>query len=131
MGGTSVIKVIPIEGGLIVNGERQKKFEEILSEITIAMELSELRSNAKNNTNGFTELRKVTCVKGKYPERLLDLWELFHESRGSENDHPDIFDDDQLYIVLELANGGKDMESFVFSNAQQAYALVTQVKNPR
>ncbi|GJQ69466.1 Haspin [Trypoxylus dichotomus] len=126
-GGTSVIKVIPIEGSLIVNSERQKKFEEILSEITIAMELSDLRSNARNSTNCFNEMRKATCVQGRYPERLLELWELYEESRGSENDHPEMFDADQLYIVLELANGGSDMESFVFNNAQQAYALVTQV----
>lgn len=36
-GGTSVMKIIPIEGTLIVNGDRQKKFEEILSEMIIAM----------------------------------------------------------------------------------------------
>lgn len=35
-GGTSVLKIIPIEGSLIVNGEKQKKFNEILSEIIIA-----------------------------------------------------------------------------------------------
>lgn len=33
----SVLKVIPIEGEVVVNGEPQKKFEEILSEIVIAM----------------------------------------------------------------------------------------------
>lgn len=33
----SVLKVIPIEGEACVNGEPQKKFEEILSEIVIAM----------------------------------------------------------------------------------------------
>ncbi|KAI4457416.1 interleukin-1 receptor-associated kinase [Holotrichia oblita] len=126
-GGTSVIKVIPIEGSPIVNGEHQKKFDEILSEITIAMELSDLRTNARNRTSCYSELRKVTCVRGKYPERLVELWELWEESRGSDNDHPEIFDEDQLYIVLELANGGNDMESFVFDNAQQAYALVTQI----
>lgn len=32
----SVIKVIPIEGEKLVNGEPQKKFNEILSEIVIA-----------------------------------------------------------------------------------------------
>lgn len=37
IGGTSVMKIIPIEGNLIVNGDRQKKFEEILSEIVIAV----------------------------------------------------------------------------------------------
>lgn len=36
-GGTSVIKIIPIEGDQMVNGERQKTFEEVLSEIIIAM----------------------------------------------------------------------------------------------
>lgn len=36
-GGTSVMKIMPIEGDLIVNGEHQKKYEEILSEIVIAM----------------------------------------------------------------------------------------------
>lgn len=68
-------------------------------------------------------------MRGKYPDRLIELWELWEESRGSDNDHPEIFDEDQLYVVLELANGGNDMESFVFKNAQQAYALVTQVFN--
>lgn len=33
----SVIKIIPIEGSEYVNGEPQKKFHEILSEIVIAM----------------------------------------------------------------------------------------------
>lgn len=31
-----VMKIIPIEGNLVVNGEHQKKFEEIISEIIIA-----------------------------------------------------------------------------------------------
>lgn len=35
-GSTSVMKIIPIEGVQMVNGEKQKKFEEILSEIVIA-----------------------------------------------------------------------------------------------
>lgn len=30
------MKIIPIEGDQMVNGEKQKKFEEILSEIIIA-----------------------------------------------------------------------------------------------
>lgn len=31
-----VMKVIPLEGDMLVNGEQQKKFEEIISEIVIA-----------------------------------------------------------------------------------------------
>jgi hypothetical protein len=32
----SVIKIIPVEGDKIINGDRQKKYEEIVSEIIIA-----------------------------------------------------------------------------------------------
>lgn len=35
--GPAVLKVIPIEGELLVNDEPQKKFSEILSEIVISM----------------------------------------------------------------------------------------------
>lgn len=72
-------------------------------------------------------MQSVRCVQGRYPERLLELWELYNDNRISENDCPDIFTDDQLFIVLELANGGKDLESFVFVNAQQTYAIFEQV----
>nr|CAH7736836.1 unnamed protein product [Callosobruchus chinensis] len=126
-GGTSVIKIIPIEGSLIVNGERQKKYEEILSEIVISMELSKLRNNTVNSTSGFTELQEVKCIQGCYPERLLDLWNLYDETKGSENECPDCFTEDQLYIVLQLGDAGKDLESFVFANAQQALAMFKQV----
>ncbi|KAJ8941061.1 hypothetical protein NQ318_006835 [Aromia moschata] len=126
-GGTSVMKVIPIEGDLIVNGERQKKFEEIFSEIIIAQELSNLRNGQQNTTSGFSEVQKVQCVQGRYPEKLLYLWDLYDETRGSENDSPEIFGDEQLYIVLQLANGGQDLEAFVFNNSVQAYMMFQQV----
>ena len=35
--GATVLKVMPIEGDFLVNGEPQKKFEEILSEIVISL----------------------------------------------------------------------------------------------
>lgn len=126
-GGTTVMKIIPIEGDRIVNGERQKKFEEILSEIIISMELSNLRRKKKNHTSAFPEVQKVQCVQGVYPERLLDMWDLYAEVKGTENDCPDIFDETQLYIVLELANAGTDLEAFVFNNAKQAFSMFQQV----
>lgn len=36
-GDTTVMKVVPIEGEQLINGEKQKKYEEILSEILISM----------------------------------------------------------------------------------------------
>lgn len=124
-----VLKIIPIEGDLIVNGGPQKRFSEILSEIVIAEELSALSNGKENKTDGFVRIKRVHCVKGAYPQHLLDAWEIYNDSslRGSENDNPDIFDEDQLYIVFEQYNAGIDLEAFVFKNAEEAFSLFIQV----
>lgn len=123
-----VLKIIPIEGSLEVNGELQKKFDEILSEIVIALQLSSLRHDKEYMTSSFTEVVKVRCVQGRYPDHLIDLWELYRDNYQTENDHPEIFTDDQLYIVFELANGGQDLEAFQFTNALQAKSAFQQVR---
>ena len=124
-----VLKIIPIEGDLLVNGESQKRFDEILQEIVISLELSALRNGKDNATDGFVNVKRVTCVQGAYPEHLIDEWELYRDNRteGSDNDHPEIFPDDQLYVVFELCNGGKDLEAFVFNNAAEAQSVFLQV----
>lgn len=122
-----VLKIIPIEGHQEINGEPQKQFGEILSEIVIAMELSALRTGKDYQTSGFVEVLNVRCVEGRYPEHLLNLWDLYRENFGTENDSPEIFEDDQLYIVLELANAGQDLEAFQFSNAQESLSAYHQV----
>lgn len=121
-----VLKIIPIEGNLEVNGEPQKKFDEILSEIVIALQLSSLRNDKDYMTSSFAEVIQVRCVQGRYPNHLIDLWELYRDNYQTENDHPEIFDDDQLYIVFELANGGQDLEAFQFTNALQAKSTFQQ-----
>ncbi|KAJ8723521.1 hypothetical protein PYW08_003433 [Mythimna loreyi] len=147
-GRARVLKIVPIAGTLKVNGESQKDFHEIISEIVIAMELSALRApiaeinrhfdegkdvesldlhDIENATDVFNEVLAVRCVYGSYPARLLDLWDLYDECKGSENDNPAILPADQQFIVLELANAGQDLESYQFNNAEQAYALFMQV----
>lgn len=39
----AVFKIVPLEGSLLVNGEVQKRAEEILAEVAIALTLSRLR----------------------------------------------------------------------------------------
>lgn len=39
-----------------------------------------------------------------------------------------MFGDNQLYIALELGDGGQDLEAFVFQNASEAYISFIQVK---
>ncbi|XP_018784167.1 PREDICTED: putative serine/threonine-protein kinase haspin homolog [Bactrocera latifrons] len=126
---STVMKVIPIEGNIDVNGEKQKTFEQILPEVVISVELANLRTdvNSANFTCGFVNVRKVTCIKGQYPQHFIKLWEIFDKDKGSENDHPDIFDDTQIYIVLELEFCGRDLESFQFQNAEQTYGALLQI----
>ncbi|KAJ6648306.1 Serine/threonine-protein kinase haspin like [Pseudolycoriella hygida] len=121
-----VLKIIPIEGTLEVNGEPQKKFDEVLSEIVIALQLSSLRNDKEYMTSSFAEVIQVRCVQGRYPNHLIDLWELYRDNYQTENDHPEAFKDDQLYIVFELGNGGQDLEAFQFSNALQAKSAFQQ-----
>ncbi|XP_011705185.1 PREDICTED: uncharacterized protein LOC105460437 isoform X2 [Wasmannia auropunctata] len=125
-GKKSVIKIIPIENEQLVNGEQQKKFNEILSEIVIAKELDNLRLNDTYKTNGFVEVKNISCIIGKYPEKLIELWNIYDNNKTSDNDCPSMFGENQLYIALELSHGGEDLEAFVFQTAEEAYALFLQ-----
>ncbi|XP_055921436.1 serine/threonine-protein kinase haspin homolog [Eupeodes corollae] len=123
----TVIKIIPIEGEISVNGEPQKTFETILPEVLITSELSKLRNTKSFATTGFVFLKNVRSFRGKYPDHLIELWELYEKNNGSENDHPEVFKNDQLYVSLEIAYGGKDLEGYVFRNSEQAYSIFLQV----
>ncbi|XP_032689218.1 uncharacterized protein LOC116852706 [Odontomachus brunneus] len=122
----SVIKIIPIEGEAVVNGEPQKKFSEILSEIVIAEELHNLRSHSTYRTSAFVEVRSIKCIIGKYPKKLVKLWNIYDDDKTSDNDCPSMFGENQLYIALELGHGGKDLEAFIFQTAEEAYTLFLQ-----
>lgn len=123
-----VLKIIPIEGELLVTGEPQKKFDEILPEIVIAKELSDLRNGRENSTAGFANLIRVRCVRGAYPEHLIESWQLFGDAYGTENDDPEVFGDEQLFIVLEQEYAGLDLEAFKLRNAVQAFSVLHQVR---
>lgn len=124
-----VLKIIPIEGDIEINGAQQKRFDEILQEVIISQELSALRNKNTNRTAGFVEVLNVRLIEGRYPAHLLDLWNLYDQYRGSDNDSPDVFGDHQLYVVFELANSGIDLEAFEFKNADQAFSAFKQVSN--
>lgn len=57
----TVLKIIPIEGKELVNGEVQKTFEQILPEVIISMELCGLNDKHRktNITSGYVNLQRV------------------------------------------------------------------------
>ncbi|XP_009571886.1 PREDICTED: serine/threonine-protein kinase haspin, partial [Fulmarus glacialis] len=127
--GPVALKIIPIEGTERVNGEAQKSFGEILPEIIISKELSLLSEESVNRTVGFISLYSVHCVQGAYPQYLLEAWDKYHEVTGSENDRPDLFGDEQLFMVLEFEFGGSDLENMRnrFSSVASAKSILHQV----
>lgn len=54
-----VLKIIPIEGSIEINGEKQKSFAEILPEIIITKKMSSLQACENNCTIGFVNIHKV------------------------------------------------------------------------
>lgn len=123
-----VLKIIPIEGAREVNGSQQKKFDEILQEVIISQELSALRNDHEHRTAGFVEVLSTRVVEGRYPAHLCALWKEYRDNRGTENDDPEeVFGDDQLYVVFELAHCGLDLEAFHFKNAEQTFSVFKQV----
>lgn len=124
----TIVKIIPIEGEVNINSEKQKKMFEVYSEIVIATELNKLwyKSNL-NQTSSFCKLKRVSCVQGKYPSILINYWQQYDKDKGSDNDNPDILPEDQMFMILEMENGGIDVENFIFNSAHQSLFAFLQI----
>lgn len=120
-------KIVPIEGDIIINGEQQKSFQEIMPEMLISLELSVLLQSSKNVSPNFIQVNRISCVSGIYPEKLLHCWDQYAEIKGTENDRPDCFPPNQLYIIFEFAYGGMDLESVKLKNIIEAKSIFQQV----
>ncbi|XP_050785626.1 serine/threonine-protein kinase haspin [Gopherus flavomarginatus] len=127
--GAVALKIIPVEGTERINGEAQKSFSEILPEMIISKELSLLSQEVENRTVGFIDLYSVHCVQGSYPKHLLKAWDKYHELNGSENDRPNLFGEQQLFMVLEFEFGGSNLENMrkQLNSVATAKSLLHQV----
>ncbi|VDP89966.1 unnamed protein product [Echinostoma caproni] len=52
------VKVVPVEGSVQFNGDSQKSYNEVLSEVIITKELTALGYGLQNQTEGFVQLKK-------------------------------------------------------------------------
>ncbi|KAF2307342.1 hypothetical protein GH714_026480 [Hevea brasiliensis] len=128
--GNTVCKIVPIDGDLKVNGEVQKKSEELLEEVVLSQTLNLLRGHdgdAHNASTTFIKTLDLRVCEGPYDNALIRAWEDWDDKNGSENDHPGEFPEKQRYVVFVLQHGGKDLESFVLLNFDEARGLLVQV----
>ncbi|XP_010501394.1 PREDICTED: serine/threonine-protein kinase haspin homolog [Camelina sativa] len=127
--GSSVCKIVPIDGDLRVNGEVQKRADELHEEVILSWTLNQLRefeTEAQNSCPAFIKTQDIKVCQGPYDPILIKAWEEWDNLHGSENDHPD-FPEKQCYVMFVLEHGGKDLESFVLLNFDEARSLLVQV----
>lgn len=118
-GNDIVIKIIPLN---MSDNSEEDMFSQILPELVISSAFSCLKSS-----HNFIHMIKATCARGLFPNKLIDEWDLFAQQKLSENEDPRIYDKNQFYIVLQLANGGTDLETYKFKNAIEAFSLFSQL----
>ncbi|KAL0364890.1 UNVERIFIED_CONTAM: Serine/threonine-protein kinase haspin [Sesamum angustifolium] len=126
----NVCKIVPFGGDLLVNGEVQKKSEELLEEVVLSCTLNHLRGHEGEVSNActtFIETVDLWVCQGYYDSALISAWEDWDSKHGSENDHPKDFPADQCYAVFVQEHGGRDLESFVLLNFDEARSLLVQV----
>ncbi|KAD3067508.1 hypothetical protein E3N88_35388 [Mikania micrantha] len=128
--GKTICKVVPFNGDSLVNGEIQKKAEELLEEVMLSLTLNELRGNGTHIHNvcpTFIQTLSLRVCNGAYDEAMIRAWEEWDKKHFSENDHPIEFAEKQSFVVFVQEHGGQDLESFVLLNFNEARSLLVQV----
>ncbi|KAK9054836.1 hypothetical protein SSX86_025915 [Deinandra increscens subsp. villosa] len=128
--GSIVCKVVPFNGDKLVNGEIQKKAEELLEEVMLSLTLNELRGNDTHTHNvcpTFIQTLSLRVCDGAYDDAMIRAWEEWDKKHVSENDHPIDFAEKQRFVVFVQEHGGQDLESFVLLNFNEARSLLVQV----
>ena len=62
---------------------------------------------------GFSRLRNVHVVIGKYPEFFTKAFQTYKDSNGSESYDPAEYTDEQLYAMFEMDDAGVDVEKML------------------
>nr|XP_042912603.1 uncharacterized protein LOC107439342 isoform X2 [Parasteatoda tepidariorum] len=119
-----IIKVIPISDQF---SDSLQSMASVYSEIKVSLCLNKLRSNEIYQTNNFNLLKGSHVVKGCYPEKLLKAWDKFSREKTALNVRPDLFDEEQMFVIIELEYGGQDLSSFVLRNACEAEIVFKQL----
>ena len=137
--GETVLKIVPMGGDTLINGEPQMGCAQIRAEAAVARRLAALRperqsrlkkddaANAANVTSGSIDTKRVAVCRGPYAPELLEQWRAYDARETSENENPGAFPADQLYAVFAFADGGADLEHADVGTYAEAKSVLLQV----
>ena len=129
----TVLKIVPMGGDTLINGEPQMGCAQIRAEAAVARRLAALRperqssKHTANVTSGFIDTKRVAVCRGPYAPELLEQWRAYDARETSENENPGAFPADQLYAVFAFADGGADLEHADVGTYAEAKSVLLQV----
>ncbi|XP_065293736.1 serine/threonine-protein kinase haspin-like [Dermacentor albipictus] len=119
--GDSVLKVVKL-------GSTQESQHRLLTEIKIASKLTELRDGLDYFTNGFVELKSVTCVFDSYPEELLEARERAARTLPDERrDGNESVRTPRAYLAWHMSYGGVPLDQLKLDSTVQIWSILHQV----
>lgn len=110
---STVLKIIPF------GGAEQCALPSIIQEVSITLSMGSIP--------GYIGFRGAYVVRGAFPEKLMDEWDAYEEERGSENERPEFYEESQLFAVIMLEMGGRDLEHFELRGWEEAKGVFWQV----
>jgi len=128
----TALKIVPV--GRI--STEQMKIDDVIPEMAISRKLSSWKQLSQekqlypdNCVEGFIELKRLSFCKGKFPQHLKLLWDDWKENEENDcqNEHPDVYTDDQKYVVFENRFGGQDLEKCKISTMKEALSILKQL----
>ncbi|CAH8637238.1 unnamed protein product [Schistosoma margrebowiei] len=124
----NVVKIFPVDGEDLVNGEKQMKFGEVYPEVFVSQRLSELAYKYRRDRSvNFAQLKRATVVRGKLPKALVSSWRKYENQRGSDNECLDFLPAKQQWMVLESEFAGQPLSNVRFNTYREARSVIEQI----
>ncbi|KAL8283760.1 hypothetical protein RQP46_005555 [Phenoliferia psychrophenolica] len=135
-GETLVIKIIPVSASRTQSDEvgasdvDELPFMSEAASVLRELEMGRMVGGDEFPVTGFVKFRGAFVVQGAYPDTLLEQWDSFKAAQNPPCDdqiRPDVLPASQTYVVITLAHGGSDLESFKLKSWTDAASILIQV----
>ncbi|XP_065317520.1 uncharacterized protein LOC135925890 [Gordionus sp. m RMFG-2023] len=138
------IGIIPIDTD-IDRIEYSKTYIELMYEVIISRSLSSLDAlppqelskingtDDKGNfvkTSGFIKDLNTYYCSGKFPKELFEAWDIYKGKHGAitcQNQRPNIYPEEQIYLVYEQEYGGQAFERYRFASKYEILSFLYQL----